>query len=337
MPPRGYWARKAAGQRVVRPPLIEFPAMDREPTISFSLPSPESVSATEDGGKPVNPYAEMYAKQIEAIGPLNVAQKLSTHPHPIIARWLEEDRRNRELSRSAIGYGYHPIRYDTQLERRKLRILDVILKTLEAMGLKAEVDKHHYSAISVSVKYDSVQFSITEHVRQFRRQLTPEEKAKHWNPNATWTQEKEETGKFVVKITAGTPRSVPSVFKEDDEPIEQSLHKFVAALVVALAQVREYREKREAEERRRREDEERARQLEKQRQAEIARKTALRGQAASWREAALLREYVAAVRVAAARGRNVVPADRLEEWAAWALEHADEIDPITSASIRSQD
>ncbi len=61
----------------------------------------------------------------------------------------------------------------------------------------------------------------------------------------------------------------------------------------------------------------------------------MRAQAASWREAALLRDYVAAVRVAVAEGRNVLPSDRLEEWAAWALNHADEIEPIESGVMVS--
>jgi hypothetical protein len=329
VPPRGYWARKAAGQRVVRPPLIEIPSLNREPTITFSLPAPRSSATDEQSKHSVDPYAEMWAQQIEAIGPLSVPQKLSSHPHPIISRWLEEDRIQREHARAMRGNGYFPLRFDTPLERRKLRILDVVMKTLEAMGLKVEHDARRGPGITVRANYDAVEFTIAEHIRQIRRRLTPEEKADRWRANQTWTVEREPTGKFVLKILGGWAlRSVPSSFQEGDDQLEHSLHKFVAALIAFLARARESRENRAAEERRYREAQERARRLEEERQAELARKVALRAQAAAWREAALLRDYVAAVRAAVAEGNNVVPPDRVEEWAAWALDHADEIDPI---------
>lgn len=44
-----------------------------------------------------------------------------------------------------------------------------------------------------------------------------------------------------------------------------------------------------------------------------------------------MREYVAAVRAAVAGGNPVMAPEKLDDWAAWALRHADEIDPLAAA------
>jgi len=328
VPPRGYWARKAAGQKVVRPLLIEVPMAGRETAIEFQLPTPlTKTTETQASG---DPYSAMWAEQIEVVGAIDVPAKISNHPHPIVARVLEEDRVQRERARAMGGRGYFPLIADSPFERRKLRVIDVVLKRLEDLGLQVESDSRRGPRFTVRAQRDSVEFSVTEHIRQTRRTLTPKEQAERTWSKASWALEREQTGRCQLKILTWTPRSVPATFHETDEPTGEPLRKFVAALIVALAQARESREKYECEERRRREAQERARRLEEERQAELARKADLRRDAAAWREAALIREYVIAIRASATEGSNVLPADRLESWAAWALAHADEIDPMVA-------
>jgi hypothetical protein len=71
----------------------------------------------------------------------------------------------------------------------------------------------------------------------------------------------------------------------------------------------------------------REREEEAHREAERQRRVALLKEARAWRRATLLREYVAAVRAESACGGQARDS-RVEEWAAWALGVAGEMDPI---------
>ena len=66
------------------------------------------------------------------------------------------------------GNGYFPIKFDTPVERRKLRDLDVVMKTLEAIGLKVDHDARRGPGIMVGANYDAVEFTIAEHIRADR-------------------------------------------------------------------------------------------------------------------------------------------------------------------------
>jgi len=334
VPPRGYWARKAAGQKVVRPRLIDLGGSASEHRIPLAArPILRPDAAAEPTKEPFDPYAEMWRQQVAAIGELAPPAKLSSRPHRLVVGWLEQNRRDRQAPKSGLGR-LSPIAWEGPLERRKLRILDVTMKTFEAMGLTVEHDPRRGTGVFVKMGYDEVEFRIYEPIRTTRRRLTSEEKAEHWNRDAQWRQEREATGALALKIVTSLPRGVAGEIRDGEKQIEYRIAEFVAAIVVTLAFVKDNRELYEVEQRRRREAQERAHRIERERQAELARKATLRAQAASWREAALLREYVAAARAAAATGKHVVPAAEFDRWAAWALAHADEIDPISGAPDR---
>ena len=328
VPPRGYWARKASGQKIPRPPLIDVQGSsspDQGVILAKSIPVPQT---NDDRQRLDDELKTLWTKQVEETLAPRVPKSM-TNPHAHVARVLDE--RKAQASRwSLLPSPYSPRSTGlSSLERRQLRIVDAIFKCFVANGFTTELDSRTFDVTIRHLRNDAVRFSIGEHIRQYRRQLTEEERATRWSSKQTWTQEKEATGRLVLKIENYIPAKIPLVFHDTEEdPLEGKLREVVSSIGVVLAYERMRREESELADRRRYEAIERARKLEEQRKAEQAKKDDLRKDAALWKEAAILREYVAAVRIAAEAGRQVKVDGDIERWADWALAHANEIDPI---------
>jgi hypothetical protein len=127
-PPRGYWARKAAGKKVIQSPLPAVrPGTPKQVMITPSLPAelpPQLPSELEE--------RLVAARQLTA--GLKVPRKL-THPHRIVASWIEERQREREQARrySWSRGDYLPPDF-TAIERRRHRLLSVLFIALEKHG-----------------------------------------------------------------------------------------------------------------------------------------------------------------------------------------------------------
>lgn len=330
VPPRGYWARKEAGQRVVKPPLIDIDGSHRADAVIIRV-SASVAKATGNGetAQASNPFRDLWTEQVAEIALPRVPATLS-NPHRIVAGWLEEDRRRKEdrfLFHSGSGSSW----YSSPLAKRRLRIISTLLKELEARGFKVEQDR--YRAIDIRIRHgqDEITFDLSERIRQYRRELTAEERADRWRGDQKWTQVREPTGDLILKIKPFMPSGVPANWQDaPDTPLEQQLDRVLAAMIVGIAYQRHLREERAAAERRRWEAAEIARRKEEERQAELTRKKALREQASAWRQAAEIRGFVAAARAALSDGARPNDPERLEVWSAWALAHADEIDPLAS-------
>jgi hypothetical protein len=331
VPPRGYWAKAGAGKRVTRPPLIEIEGRQSAELAISILPTPAPVQAPSDGSQPEtakDPFKELWDRlSVEAKPIKNVAATLS-NPHQVVASWIADEKRDYENSLRWGGRSSSFRRYAAPLEKRRLRIISALLKELEALGFKVEQDRRVLTDFWVSLKWDQLRFDVSERIRQVRRELTAEEKA-NWGGGQKWTQTREPTGELVLGIRSVGPTGVPGSWKDEpDAPLEQKLHLAVAAMQVFTAYTAHQRELAAIEERKRWEARKEALRLQELEKALQARKKALREAAQSWREAADIRAYVAAVREAVGLGKATPSEVELEEWSAWALAHAAELDPI---------
>jgi len=331
VPPRGYWARKAAGQRVKRPPLIEL-ADGRHPEIvvDLALRRPSASSSANESNSEPDPYCELYERQLREIGTIIVPKQLR-NPHPIIAGWLKQEELDHQRARASLYVrGYFEPRFSSPLARRRLRILNTLLRELERRGcsIQEECDRRQADLV-VRLSHDSIGFTLSERIRQVRRRLTEAEKAERPHTKQEWTQAREATGELILKVAGFTPKGLGERWQDKpDRPLEGRLPEILAGLLTTLAYARERREEREAEERRRRQREAEELRKEEARQAELQRQLGFRQRAKAWQVAGQLRDYVAAVRDAADRGEISADPKALDEWAAWALAHADEIDPV---------
>jgi hypothetical protein len=129
-PPRGYWAKKAAGQNVISyqllPPDADTP---RNVRIVPTQPKPEPPKLAEEIGAKIDEIRREAASIV-------VPDRLQ-RPHPIIANWLaEHDRRKREARQERDPWRkqlFDPGEF-SDVDRRKHRILDALFKALEKVA-----------------------------------------------------------------------------------------------------------------------------------------------------------------------------------------------------------
>jgi hypothetical protein len=339
VPPRGHWAKKAAGKPTGRSPLPPRPAgMADEITIGgrhwhayVPWTEAELLGPVPDPpvfDESVDALRERVRKQIGRVG---VARSLSK-THPSIAAVLEEDERRREKRRNSLFASVldEPI-YETPLARRRLRILNALFNAVARAGGKGRVsvDGTDSETIAVVVHEQHVVIGLNP-VPDRRRRSGAEPKAKR---------------KQILRlaILRGHRTDSERVGWQDDEvPLENRIAE-VAAEVVVTAEVQyrehcmrlhEWRIQRKAEleaERRRREVEAERKRQEHEAALAQARIDRLLSQARAMRDAQEIRAYVQAA-CSSAEGASLDPGI-VNEWRAWALAQADGLDPVKSGSF----
>jgi hypothetical protein len=198
-PPRGYWARKAAGQKVVQ----------------FRLPDPTDDTSGEVTITPTPPPPQPFQLPPEVADQLTVARKkikevtvpgrLSSRPHAIIAGWIAERRRRREEARLDPWRSPSDYRF-TEVEQRRHRILDTLFKALERHGFKAKLGDRH--EVYFEIERERVDFKFREKQRQVRRPLTEDERRYSFMSERGWVQELQPIGTLI--FTHGLPPRVRS-------------------------------------------------------------------------------------------------------------------------------
>jgi hypothetical protein len=216
-----------------------------------------------------------------------------------------------------------------------MRILSALFKALEARGHKVAADPEDHRRLALIVGQDKVEFTLPFRQRQIRVPLSPQEKADWLNAmtGRQFRQEQQVTNELVFRIHSvwfPDPRVKKEWADKPDRPIEQQLNDIVAGLFAAAAVQREQRIGQEEEARRRREQElERWKRREAE-EAEARRFEELIRQVGQWQQANELRAYVKAVKAWVRTTHHGASRPRLQEWSAWALRHADRIDPTAS-------
>lgn len=242
-PPRGYWAKKAAGK-----PTATLRLPDRKettPNIVKITPTPTPIKTTH-----IEAADREIAKaksDIEII----VLERL-TRPHAIIAGWIaDRERRRIEAKRDKWSAAYYPGEF-TPSDRRQHRILDTLFKALEQRDFK--VKQGERSELLAHVEQEKIQFQIREKQKQVRRPLTDDERKNFWTKNKKHIQELQPTGLLAFSIKTYLPAGLRTEWVEsNDRTIESLLPEIVATFIAAGPALVEQSKRREAEEARRRE------------------------------------------------------------------------------------
>ena len=259
------------------------------------------------------------------------------------------------------------IRVSPDSLERALAIMSAVLKGLEAVGCKVEVTAPEVAKDDGRARRSTVTratvtraivdgkwfaFGLQEGRRAVPRPPKPKlaEGDRIWWYNWQWPRaEWRPDGKLSLTIAnAGGARRV---WQDGKDPLEDLIPSFVEGLGRAARRIdanRHRDEQREQARLEREREEEAARQeraraealarqeserqaaLERARAAELARKlTAITEGVAGWRLARDVRDYVAAMKAAAeAAGLDTGPESELGKEFAFALAHADEVDPV---------
>jgi len=321
-PPRGHWARKAAGKKVSQTPL---PALREgtpaQATIAPSLPAPPAPQLSKELEEALTAAARRFTAG------LTVPERL-LRPHPIIASWIEERRRRREEAKRDPWYRRDLALPDFEpIQRRRHRILSALFTALEQHGYAAKVDPR--GAPYVEIDREPAQFTLKEKYRQVRRPLTDEEKRQGFNPKRPWRQEMQPTGLLQLSIeTRLDPALIQAWIDTPEQLLEHQLPEIAAVFLVAAPILRERRRLHDEAEKRRREDELRRYQERQDLQQDQNRWRSFLEFAGRWKEAENARQFLDALVARAESTKQAVVDGMIDQWIAWARDRIAAHDPL---------
>lgn len=339
LPPRGHWAKLEAGKKVYRQPL---------PARALGMPRDVAFGASKwdyYGSAPKNlieleltapqPFdetlAEVRVKLTKSVKKVTVPRDLSM-AHPVIRKLLEADipRREKYLA-STYRSLYDAPYFDSPFEQRRLRALNALFLCLEKYDARVTSSGKNPQKFNVKVGATDVLISIDD----------PKAERSSWYGAADIA--KAASSALVVKIDNGAAVEGIQTSWQDKPDDRVESHLTDVAVNVLVAGEHTCREKENSRyqwlveykahliERAKREKEE-AEQAERERRIreEKARVDRLLSEAKALREAEEIRAYVASVRKLNENSMDPVSVDELTNWALWAMEQADRIDPVRS-------
>ncbi|MES2443931.1 MAG: hypothetical protein V4574_13970 [Pseudomonadota bacterium] len=318
-PPRGHWMKLAAGKTS---PIITLPPADRGIADRVTI-APWSVE--QDARKPE--VVAALAAASAARPPIAVNERLA-QPHAIIAKWLaDHERRTKEAraERDSWRRGLMMPTPFTDVDRRRHRILDALLKSLEREGIRLS-DEGRWQ-LTATRGDDAIEFQLRERFKQVRRAPTADEK--RWHSSREFVQELQPTGTLMFEIKTYLPSGLTRTWREAEEkPLESSLVSILQTMLAAFPLLEKRRLEREEESRRNQLAEQRRREAEQERQREDGRWRRFLEFAGDWRDAELARSFLAALKAQPFEGKELIAGRSLTDWLAWAEAQAFERDPL---------
>lgn len=339
LPPRGHWAKLAAGKKVYQQPLPPRAlGMPRE--IKFGAtkwqyygPAPKNLINLElHEPPPFDESIDAVKKRVgRTIKPVKVGRDLSM-AHPVVRKLLDTDSARREKYwASSYQSTYDAPFFDSPFEQRRLKALNALFLALEKLDARVTTSGKNPHDFSVRVGMSEVVVSIDD----------PKKERASWYATSELT--KPATSPLVVKINRAAQHDQLQTHWQDssDAKIETRLTDVAIAILVIGEDMSRSKEishyrwlvkyKAELIERakKEREDAERARH-ERLIKEEKARVDRLLSEAGALQQAEQIRAYVAAARLISADSADPVSEHDLTNWAKWALEQADRIDPVLS-------
>jgi hypothetical protein len=317
-PPRGWWAKKAAGKKVVHYRLPERDADTPGDTVIRPTPRPPELSAE----------AKEAMVRAAVIGDdLRVPDRL-LKPHAIIAGWIADHDRRLQERRGLPGTNRQYIESLkwTETDRRRHRILNVLFKAAERRGVAVKKD---YCDAFLEVQGERINFKLQERHRRERRPRTEEEKKWAGASGRDWVQELKPSGLLTFSIETHVPGLPQAIwYEKPDGRLEDRLGEILGALIAAgplLVQLRRQRE--EAEHLRRIEERRRYEEAERKRLDDNRWRRFLES-VAQWREAQVAREFIAMIDRLVAAEDGGPEAAEIASWLAWLHDRVEEHDPL---------
>lgn len=344
LPPQGHWNRVHAGRQVAAPPK----APPRRPGETGRVRIDARFAAFMPEAKPLpstGPFAtsqvpedmeELREKELKAIGSAKVPKTLDL-VHPGLKHIVEREKRRRE-KHLASSWSWDAARFDNPLDQRKLRLLNGIFLALAKRGHSADASEseNEFSGRAIigssylGLKFDIIGKYRTVMERGYRRPAPD-------LPAGT---------SLALSVRPGFDKEVGETWQDDaDGKLETKVAAIAAGLIVGgeakfRKQLREDEERaererleREAKAERERVERER-RRVEKLHQMNAQRVADLRTSGELLRLSRDIRALIVEVR-GAITSRDDADAAALEAWERWALEEADNLDPVLSGQFLS--
>lgn len=329
LPPRGYWAKLEAGQKIERTPL---PSSEVDRDITFHVPVPEEIAMKEK--------TRIEAQQLEAQVPeINLADTLRGC-HPLVSTANEAfqgaKKRDDGLLQSPDGCPLDLLVSREQL-RRSLLIMSALLKALETLGHKITSGPKieiNGEFVTLEIREATVkvveEFDASKESIEGRYDFFSERRRKKYVPS----------GQLTVLIPEGQAYWASGCRRQwkdgKTQQIENCLQSIVAGVLSIAEKKREHEIKekqeavRKAEEAKlqRQQAAERAKRREEQKR-EQRKLDGLLAEARNLRRSREIREFVAYVRHAhESEGTTISVDSELGKYLEWAVLQADRLDPV---------
>jgi len=315
VPPRGYWAKLAAGKHVTRAPLPT--AKSDAPSEILIQPSPEGPAAA----LPEQVRAEVTAV-LENRDQIQVPETLRS-PHPIVKGWLEQKRERRKVDQLSGRRSEPPL---DASERRKLRILSAIFSEIEKLG---HAVKDTRGEVYFEIGAQRLDYKVSEHYKQVQIQLSDEERRHSWNPAIATRTDLEATGELCFEITTYISELIRKRWRDGKRnKLEEQLGDLIAGLIKAAAIRKEWERVRAEDERQRQELERQRMEQERLRRIDTARWRHICELAMASRQASIVRTFLDQLEERAKKtlGEHELPAET-RDWFSWARNRAEAADP----------
>lgn len=292
VPERGYWAKLQAGKPVKQPPLQPTP-QGQANTVTITPPGPRYTRPL----KPESVQAKIDA-ELNNGAKVSVAKTLAA-PHWIITKWIDENRKQRDLYR----FEPHMLKLYEPLEkndfiRRQLLILSALFKAFEARGYTVKPTYSYNSATTISRDNLSFELHISERQKQVRRELTDVERKSrgYYAPAQKWTQDRVNTGELILRARPFRYYGDKLEWRETAETsLDEKLQQVLADIAGAFEEGRLRRIREAEDEKRRWKIAEEHRKQEKVRKREAIRFQRLISACDTHRKAVEIRALVTAV------------------------------------------
>ncbi len=322
-PPLGYWAKLRAGKSVTAASLPD-PQSDTPMQVTIT-PTPPPSAARVPALDPE--MAENLRAASTKASEITVPATLH-RPHWAIAAWITKHEREiaaAKRDRPIWGTASGPKPF-TPLERRRQRFLNTLFKEVERLGYKIKGEAPY--GVSLETGQNKIEFTLRERIRQIRRPLTDEEKAKSYYANQEWQQERVATDELIFTLKTYLGPGVTLEWRDGERRLEDRIGDIIAVLAIAGPILERQRQAAVEAERRHWEEEKRRNEERRRRDQDRNRWRRLVELAKLWQEARLAGDFLDALeKHSPAQPEATYDGRSAAEWMAWARERRDAFDP----------
>lgn len=328
-PPRGYWNKLVAGKKVTRMKLpsrgigmsdeitigarrFYYPQIDDEALLNNELSqSPEFLQSLSD-------VHEVVDKLVSGI----IFPKSLKRPHRLLQKLLEEDECRKQYCEGENWvFEWERPRFDGRFEQRRLRIINALFTGASLLGFNPDIRAKTAGALLIKVNDTRVSFSIDppnkENWKDYDRTPITQDNPKMRLEITSCNLSEEYQGTWDDTDKTKLENMLPAIFQQI---IFSAEIQYRQDLVERYERLKEYKVYLEEKEHQRIEAEKRAK-IERQKALERVRIDKLLADAENFRKARDIRQYVSEV-------LKEVKSNEVDDWAKWAEEQANSIDPV---------
>ncbi|HAF24022.1 MAG TPA: hypothetical protein DCK93_14140 [Blastocatellia bacterium] len=325
-PPPGYWQRIASGYKVKTPPLPRLGKGQRnEVTIWPTTPKPKS-EVKNPALTEALATEKLPDKRIVVSEDLGGAHSLVSYTNKVLSKAKPDSYGRLMLPwNTKVERPYLDLRVSKQALHRSLRIMDALLKAMEARGHDIDSDK----GPRLVVNEENINFYILEKVKRNERELTPAEKERPWivdrwifTPNGELTFTIDE-----VWIERKNWRD------RKNKPLEDQLNDIVIGIVTAAEMIRLKNIEREAEMQCWREEELRRQEAKLRQEIQRELSAELETQCNLWIRSRRLKRFLRQCEISLSKASPLGSDCDGARWLDWARALADSLDPLQHGGV----